>query len=370
MKKILFISLLILPFIFFTDKVEAATSYDLFGTISETQKSVIDEYGNPVYSTCSNSYVTMDIFGGIKGWKSCDYSYTGSGDRLPNSFIWWFRNFEYTKGTNWEIKFRIYGSNLEFDLEKSLPNVTVATDYGSETCSVKYGGYYYLDVSCVGTSTNLFAITLWQEAIPILPTGYYVLSNHYSSIQTELDNSYIVNQQKENTQNLINNQNQNAQNIINNQQQNTQNIINNQNQNQQQTNEKLDNLNKTQQETNDYLKDNTAPNSDISSLGNVQGLLPAGPVDSLLNIPFQFLSILTNSFNGVCVPFTGPFVFGSTLTLPCFGTFYDEVPDYLMNFINLIPSAFILIKYFKHLYKKIDRAVSMESNTDDEWGVL
>lgn len=150
-----------------------------------------------------------------------------------------------------------------------------------------------------------------------------------------------------------------------------QNIINNQNQNQQQTNEKLDNLNKSVEDTNKFLKDDTEPNSDISSLGNVQGLLPAGPVDTLLNIPFTFLSVVNNSLSGTCVPLTGTFVFNSTLTIPCFGSmFYDNVPEGLMVFINLIPSAFLLISYFKHLYKKVDRAVSLQSTDEDEWGVL
>lgn len=124
-------------------------------------------------------------------------------------------------------------------------------------------------------------------------------------------------------------------------------------------------------EINDYLTSDEQPSSDISSLGNVQGLLPPGPVDSLLNIPFDFLSIVISSMGNVCVPLTGDFIFGSTLTIPCFGdTFYDNVPAGLMVFLNVIPSIFILIPYFKHLYKKIDRAVSMNSNSDDTWGVL
>lgn len=126
-----------------------------------------------------------------------------------------------------------------------------------------------------------------------------------------------------------------------------------------------------QKKTNDFIMDNTEPNSDISSLGNVQGLLPPGPVDSLLNIPFKFLSVIVSSLGDLCVPLSGKFVFNSTLTLPCFTPlFYDKVPPSLMIFINLIPSAFILINYLKHLYKKVDRAVSMETNADDEWGVL
>lgn len=134
--------------------------------------------------------------------------------------------------------------------------------------------------------------------------------------------------------------------------------------NQSQTNQKLD-------EMNDFLTDETAPDSDISSLGNVSGLLPAGPLDILLNIPFQFLSILTSSMSGTCVAMTGNFVFDTTITLPCFDDIiYDNLDTTLLNFISLIPSAFILIKYFKHLYKKVERAVSLETDSDDEWGAI
>lgn len=133
----------------------------------------------------------------------------------------------------------------------------------------------------------------------------------------------------------------------------------------------LGDINDSLGDINDYITDDTPPTADLDQLGNVTGLLPAGPVDSLLNIPFIFLSVLTTSFGGVCVPITGDFVFNSDLTLPCFSElFYDEVPETLLNFLSLIPSAFILISYFKHLYKKVDRAVSMETTSDDEWGVI
>lgn len=138
---------------------------------------------------------------------------------------------------------------------------------------------------------------------------------------------------------------------------------------QQQTNEKLDNLNDSIQDTQDYLKDDTAPSADINVLGNVQGILPEGPIDSLLNIPFKVLSILNSSFGGVCVPISGKFVFDSTLTIPCFSElFYNNVPDGIMIFINVVPTAFILIAYLKNLYKRVDRALSLETSADDEWG--
>lgn len=140
---------------------------------------------------------------------------------------------------------------------------------------------------------------------------------------------------------------------------------------QQQTNDKLDEQNKIQQEQNDFLMDDTQPDVDISSLGTVSGLLPAGPIDSLLNIPFKFLSVLTSSLSGTCTPISGTFVFDTTLTIPCFSdSFYNEVPEFLMNFLSLIPAGFILITYFKYLYKKVERATSMETTADDEWGVI
>ena len=124
------------------------------------------------------------------------------------------------------------------------------------------------------------------------------------------------------------------------------------------------------EEINNYLTDDSDPSSDISSLGNVQGLLPPGPIDSLLNIPFEFMSILINSLSGTCVPLSGTFVFDKTFTIPCFESLYDEFPSSLMIFIDILPSAFLLIKYFKNLYKKVDRAVSLETSADDEWGCL
>lgn len=143
-----------------------------------------------------------------------------------------------------------------------------------------------------------------------------------------------------------------------------------------QTNQKLDsvnnslnNVNSSIKDTQNYLKDDTAPSADIDVLGNVQGILPEGPIDSLLNIPFKVLSILNSSFGGVCVPISGKFVFDSTLTIPCFSDlFYSNVPDSIMIFINVVPTAFILIAYLKNLYKRVDRALSLETSADDEWG--
>ena len=124
---------------------------------------------------------------------------------------------------------------------------------------------------------------------------------------------------------------------------------------------------------NNYLTDDSDATFDSSKLDTVTGLFPEGPVDSLLTIPFKFLSVIVSSLSGSCIPFTCNFVYDTTLTLPCFDAVLwnsSNVDSNLLNYLSLIPSAFILILYFKHLYKKVERATSMETTTDDEWGCV
>ena len=139
-------------------------------------------------------------------------------------------------------------------------------------------------------------------------------------------------------------------------------------------NESIKDQTQTQKDTNDFLKDDTAPDNDISSLGNVQGIFPPGPVDSLLNIPFNLLSSVVSSFAGQCKPISMKTMGSNTWTFPCFNEMIYGSSGiigsnaFIINLVSLVPAAFILIKYFKHLYKKVDRATSMQSNSDDEWG--
>lgn len=137
-----------------------------------------------------------------------------------------------------------------------------------------------------------------------------------------------------------------------------------------------DSVNKQTEETkktNDYLTDDGDATFDSSKLDTVTGLFPEGPVDSLLTIPFKFLSVIVSSLSGSCVPFTCNFVYDTTFTFPCFDSILwnsSNVDSNLLNYLSLIPSAFILIIYFKYLYKKVERATSMETTTDDEWGCV
>ena len=134
-----------------------------------------------------------------------------------------------------------------------------------------------------------------------------------------------------------------------------------------------------------YDKDNNIVSSDIvnnyqsivqntydgfSNLGGISSLLPSGPIDSLLSIPINFLNRSINALNGTCSPFKTKYVFNQELEIPCFGEYYESFPAASKILLDTIPSAILLVAYFKHLYKKVDRATSLQANSDDDWGVL
>lgn len=126
----------------------------------------------------------------------------------------------------------------------------------------------------------------------------------------------------------------------------------------------------------DFITDDTQPSaSDIASSDSIPsvGLLPAGPLDSILLLPLNLMNSILSSLGGNCSPVVAPvpFLEGKNLTLPCFGdTLYSGDFAPLEALFGLPASAVILYYYFKHLYKKVDRAISLETNDEDEWGVL
>lgn len=253
-----------------------------------------------------------------------------------------------------------------------LTNASIWSNIGGvdNTCTYTYLSSDRIRFTCTGQGgTNIIIGVTPNNGLANVFYSFGI--NKQLEVTCDTSTGQIIDNQNANAQNIINNQNENAQEIIDNNNQNTAWEVNTANANQQQTNERLDETNSKLNDINSTLTDDTPPESDISSLGNVQGLLPAGPVDNLLNIPFYFLSIVTSSFGGVCTPLTGNFVFDTELSIPCFSELiYTDMPEGIMVFINLIPTAFLLIVYFKHLYKKVDRAVSLETTGDDEWGVL
>lgn len=131
-----------------------------------------------------------------------------------------------------------------------------------------------------------------------------------------------------------------------------------------------------QDEQKNFVTDTSTPEvSDIANSNTIPsaGLLPDGPLDSILLLPVNILNSIIQSFGGTCKPVIAPlpFVGDQDLVFPCFSdTFYTGKFAPLATAIGGVASAFILYGYFKHLYKKVDRAVSMETTDEDEWGIL
>lgn len=131
------------------------------------------------------------------------------------------------------------------------------------------------------------------------------------------------------------------------------------------------------EDTKDYITSDERPEaSDIANSDSLPsvGLLPAGPLDSLLLLPVNILNSIVSSFGGNCSPVVAPIPFvgdGEEVTFPCFGdTIYKGSFSVLATLFGSVASGFILYSYFKHLYKKVDRAVSLETTDEDEWGIL
>lgn len=129
------------------------------------------------------------------------------------------------------------------------------------------------------------------------------------------------------------------------------------------------------EETKDFITDDSTPNaSDIANSDTLPsvGLLPAGPLDSLLLLPLNIMNSIFSSLGGSCSPVVAPLPYvDQDVTFPCFGdTIYRGEFAPLGVLIGSVGSALILFYYFKRLYKKVDRATSLEITDEDEWGIL
>lgn len=132
---------------------------------------------------------------------------------------------------------------------------------------------------------------------------------------------------------------------------------------QNQTNEKLDDLNNS-------LTSEEGP--DLSGLENSSGWLPAGPVDSILNLPLSLLNNLSVNLDKNCNPVNLPLPYvNKNLSLPCISSIYGQIDglNAWITVIGTIASAFILFSYLMKLYKWVDDTLTFrENNYIDNWG--
>lgn len=126
--------------------------------------------------------------------------------------------------------------------------------------------------------------------------------------------------------------------------------------------------------TNDWLTDDTAPSADSSSLGNAAGWLPPGPLDSILNLPIQFIQGIVGVFTGThtCQAFTIPVPWVNyNLQIPCMRPLFDQAGwSYIWNGVGTIISAILIFHTFGWLYKFVEKTLSMRENDTEVWGGL
>lgn len=130
------------------------------------------------------------------------------------------------------------------------------------------------------------------------------------------------------------------------------------------TNDKLDNL--------DDSITSEEPPTKLDNLSDSAGWLPAGPVDSILNLPLTMFQNLSNNIGSTCTPLVVnlPYV-NENITLPCLNSIYQQIEglSVWINSIGVIASAFILYSYLLTLYKWVDDTLTFrENNHIDNWG--
>lgn len=127
------------------------------------------------------------------------------------------------------------------------------------------------------------------------------------------------------------------------------------------------------EETMDTLTDDSPP-TNLDSLSNSAGWLPAGPVDSILNLPLSFLTNLNTNLSKSCQPVELPLPFiDKTLPLPCVNLLYSQIDGVTpwINTVGIIASAFMLFGYLISLYKYVDDTLTFrENNYLDNWSGL
>lgn len=132
---------------------------------------------------------------------------------------------------------------------------------------------------------------------------------------------------------------------------------------------KLDEQNETLQGIQGALTDSSSP--DISGLENSAGWLPAGPLDSILNLPLTMLNSLINSLGKTCTPLnlTLPYV-NSQIQIPCLSAIFAQITGVngLWTWVGTIASVLILYNYLLNLYAWVDRVLTLRAEFDEAMG--
>lgn len=140
----------------------------------------------------------------------------------------------------------------------------------------------------------------------------------------------------------------------------TQEIIDNDNKN-------TDKIVQSQEEIKDAITDDSSP--DISSLDDAAGWLPAGPLDSVLNLPLTMFQNINNALGGSCSPITLTIpIVDYPLVIPCMSTIYSKIGiSSFLEWLGVIAGGIIMYNYLLHLYQWVEDRLTLKEGKI-EWG--
>lgn len=126
--------------------------------------------------------------------------------------------------------------------------------------------------------------------------------------------------------------------------------------------------NEEQKKTNDLITDDS--DVDTSKIDSLVGYLPAGPVDSIINLPLSMLNSINTNLSKNCssLQLVIPFI-NEKFSLPCINSLYDKMgATTLINALGAILAAILLYKYLLNLYKYVDHVLSLQGDKLNSWG--
>ena len=111
--------------------------------------------------------------------------------------------------------------------------------------------------------------------------------------------------------------------------------------------------------------------ADISGAADVAGWLPAGPLDSLINLPLTMLTNINSSLKKTCSPLNVnlPYV-NKSVEIPCLNTIFNQITglNSFWTWVGMIGSVLILYRYLINLYNYYDKLTDLQANFISDWG--
>lgn len=133
-----------------------------------------------------------------------------------------------------------------------------------------------------------------------------------------------------------------------------------------------DTPNPTQQPLNWGIKNTYSEGLTKSGLGDpliVEGLLPPGPIDSIIVLPVTLAQQLLSVMNGSYVAPTIT-LYGASQTLPNGSLMYNALGTVFTGLATTAASLALLLPWLRSIYVRLQNATSLESDHNEAWGRL